>query len=570
MKRTILTLLTLFLCFGQLFPQDIDYSRKKRLSKSELTRHVQGTRDRTGEYFYDILHHVIDWPMVHADSAFVDSLNDFIPSSRDIAEIRHPFWLGEDIFPLEQLVYVDTAFNNISGTNCIYITNVSATNNKATVTVNWLPYRTTLIHPVDTLHCWAALCTNTWEYTSTEPNRTGDATEIVRIDSANYSNKYLYCTYMNYGGTFPLATGDTLIIYNPFGGRWEWCDSALVVADGDGWNETYVSPGPTWLHSDGSLRMLINGYSDTEELQRVGLVKVSVDSIFDTSAWHILNNDNPVIDTCIAKNRGSNVVASSVLKSYTVDGYIVYIFCHNSGDPWMITYIIMDEDGNIIEDPGTDIISTKPSTYDGSASMGLSAPSVVRYGSKYLMLLCNRDDANSISGLHDRWSIFEATSYNERGPFVCGTDSIFARAYNNKLSYRSGYTDIAYMFPYKGHIYAFISGTSIWHQSGSKGNRWWGFAYRNERDENPTWVEDPRSPLWINIMQKYYNWTIYPGIWGEGTGADNQYFYSSDHSGGYPSFFSNEKDGYIYLFISSSASSDNYRVWGMRLDSMNF
>ena len=123
------------------------------------------------------------------------------------------------------------------------------------------------------------------------------------------------------------------------------------------------------------------------------------------------------------------------------------------------------------------------------------------------------------------------------------------------------------MFTYKGHIYAFVSGTSIWHQSGSKANRQWGLIYKNERDGSGDWIEDSRSPLWINIMQKYSNWGNYPAIWGNGQGINNQYYFASDHSGQNGTFYSNPNDGYIYMFFSCNSSSDDYRIWAMRLDS---
>jgi len=485
-----------------------------------------------------------------------------ILTTLDIPEIKKPFWLGEDIFPLQQCVYKDTTFNNLTGNNYIVIQSLSGSGASREVVLNWIPYRTSLISPTDDDSLWAMLVTNSWQETGTEPNRSGDDTEIVRVDSGNYSEKKLYCTSMT--GSWTITGGDTVIIYNPFAAGWEWCQEPLFAPDGgSSWRQTFVMPGPIFKHSDGYLRMFVGG-SNPNKYRPTGLVKFHPDSIFYPDAWHILNSDQPILDTCAAKGRGTTARIDAIVKSNNEDNYIAYVRGSNDeAATEHLFYLTIDEDGNILYDEGDSVLTNIPSN-----DAGEQFPTIVQYGSKYLMLFCNKDTYGSIGGsvTLDNWTIHEAYSNTPFGPFEANQDSILATHYSYKMSYRSGYSDMVSMFLFKNRIYALVAGTSIWHQSGSKANRQWGIAYRTERDGNPYWIEDPRSPLWINIMQKYVGWTSYPPIWGTGTGSNNNFYYASDHSGGVPTFYSGN-DGYIYVFFACNASSNDYRIWAMRLNS---
>jgi len=475
----------------------------------------------------------------------------------DVASIKDPFWLGEDIFPLTQLVYKDSTFNNIDSTNYITVSSVSGTGDTRNVVFNWLPYRTGLFSPVSGQE-WAVVISNSWGDTGTEPNMSGDATELLVVNSGTYSTKTLNLTDRT---TWSISAGDTCVIYNPFSGAWEWCTEPLFSSSGAGWRATYISPGPIYMHSDGYLRMLVNGLG--QGVQRVGLVKFHPDSIFTASAWHVQNSDAAVFDTSTALSRSVGVLCTSVLESINEDCYIGYTMQSDGSSQWEVGYIKFDEDGNIIEDLSSDILTSKPPNSD----WGQGAPYVVRYGSTYHMLFANRDSIASRSSLtHNNTTIFEATATLPTGPFVCTGDSILPNHYDNKISYRSNHADMAMLFPYKNRLYALIGGTSCWHQSGSKANRQWGLAYRDERGSTTSWIEDSRNPLWINIMQKYGGWDSYDPIWGTGQGILNNYYYASDHSGGYPSFYSNPDDGYIYIFFGCNASTDDYHIWGMRLN----
>jgi hypothetical protein len=511
------------------------------------------------------------------DSITLDTKH--VLTTDNIVEIKHPFWFGPDQFPLTQCVFKDTAYNNLTSTSRIYVTAVSVfsgTNDKARLTLNWLPYKTSLFDPPDATQKWAAVCTSTWGG-GFGPNRTGDASVIVRIDSADYSNKYIYCTFPNQNvGTFPLAVNDTLVIYNPFEAGWEWSEEPLLSPNSYvQWRYSYLSAGPTFLHSNGYLYMLVNGaktISGESALQSIGVARVHPDSIFTASAWEYLNSDTALMDTCTAKGRGRGILATSMIKLRDIDAYIVYTMQHDATTAWEVSYFVMTEDLEILEDFGTDIITPKPASYDaganiGTLSRGLGAPSVIEYGGKYLMLFCNRHCATTTYAALDHWSIWEATSTYARGPFAAGSDSILASHNNESLSYRSAYPDMAIMFLFKGRIYALMSGTSQYRPSGSKANRQFGLIYKDERTASSPWVEDTRSPLWINVMQKYDSYDAYPGIFGTGTGTGNNYWFASDHSGGYPTFFSNVNDGFAYIFFACNSGADDYRVWGMRLNS---
>ncbi|MCK5738488.1 hypothetical protein KAH55_04875, partial [bacterium] len=110
--------------------------------------------------------------------------------------------------------------------------------------------------------------------------------------------------------------------------------------------------------------------------------------------------------------------------------------------------------------------------------------------------------------------------------------------------WRSRCVDMATPFIWRNQLYCLAGGTSNRMRSATRGNRVYGFFKWDERTQ--AWIEDTRNPLIMNPLANTWHATDYD--------------WCSDHMGGYPCFWADEQERYLYLFTSYTDGSDGYVV----------
>jgi hypothetical protein len=83
-------------------------------------------------------------------------------------------------------------------------------------------------------------------------------------------------------------------------------------------------------------------------------------------------------------------------------------------------------------------------------------------------------------------------------------------------------------------IRAFFGGQSMWSESGTKGNKEYCMATMDINTQ--VWTVSPLGPVVINPMY-YFN-------------MGGNYLWCNDHIGAYPSFFTDETTGKVYMSLT--------------------
>lgn len=468
----------------------------------------------------------------------------------DIATIKEPFYLGEDFFPSKMPYIRNEEMNNLLDTAAGTEITVTALNTTTkSVTFSWVPYIKTLFNPTSGKE-WAAqnlrLTTG-----PADPSRSGDYTNIFILSSGTYSTKTFTYTSPR-GADTDWLVGDKITFYNPFESNYDFPSGLPIISNsaGSSWRQQYVLSGGTFKHSNGDYIVMVIGTNSQLVACTTGAASASQS---DFTTWTLLNSDTPIFSgSGINDWRRDAIAVTSVIKLNQDDRYIGYCYGYNSLDAkWRLGWVKFDEDFSTdsIEYSSGEIIDSSGS------SNGFYGVSVIRYGTQYRMVYCDRDDNANPDLSTNPWSSKEAFSDTPEGMFVYNNTICTGRSTNDGI-YRSNHTDHHCYFLYKGRLYLLVGGTARYLDSGTRGNRAFGMFYWDERKATPAWVEDIRSPIFIN--------TFYGDqLWG------TDYDWQADHTGIAPYMMTNSYDGKIYLFFNATHGSDNYRIGLVSIDIQN-
>ena len=535
-----------------LFKYSPDYSQFNDIS-DHYHKEVWLYQHNDGEPFKDLAGDPVPFVLLEAQVGTIDkqlvegTTSDGLGDYIDLTFVSTEYIsFYSSFFPVSQQLWRNEEGDNTLSTSVgtpITLTAIDTVNNR--ITLSWVPNVETLfdpgVSPSGTTPGWALMAAEVKNMSpsTADPSTSGDYADIMLITGGSYSTKTLNYTIPR-GSESNFAVGDKLVLYNAYRGKWTWPDANPIVNSGTGWRSTYVAPGGTFLHSDGSLRLLVNGYSTGYE---IGYFKSDGN---DWETFTVQNSDAAIFTASGTGDWRDNYIFSggSVLYIESEDKYICYVSGHN-GSKWAIGYVKFTEDFGSITYSSSEIIDSSGS------SAGFANPSVILHNGLYRMLYTDRQASSSpVTGV---WNVREAFSTSPEGPFVDSGNVIVAGHSGNDGSWHEGWSDNMHMFHYKNKLYALIAGTSRYSTSGSRANRVTGLFYYNENLSTPAWQEDKRSPVFIN---PFYGDDLWPGV-------DD---WAWDHMGGYPSVIEHPTNGRLYLFFSSNGGTNTYKVGAIYLD----
>jgi len=442
----------------------------------------------------------------------------------------------EDWFPAKQCWIRNTEMNNnlalSAGTE---ITVASVDTGANTITLSWLPYKETIMSPVEGQE-WALLNLDLYSGTA-DPDIGGTYTDLLKITGGVYATKVLnYTVIMGAEGNW--QAGHRVLLYNMFEMGWTFGNSGspIISTAGSGWRSTYVAPGPIFRHSNGNYIMLVTGV-DGSGVWRVGAFQATPAEFPDT--WTVMNSDAAIFVPQGGTWCHSRLaIVNNIYKLDAEDRYIGYFWGKNSGGRLTTGWAKFDEDFGNIEYSTLELVS-RTSSYDHHF------PTVVRYGGVF-RISYNVDTAPG-SPSYDYWdqSMYEAFSLTPEGPFT-NPALILAMGLTNDGTFRSSHvTDLNY-FIFRNRLYGLLNGTSRYRTSGNRANSMCGLMYWDERKDTPAWVEDKRNPIFINPLYASAS------LWGA------QYEWASDHFGGRQVFI--RKGNTLYVFTNCNNGTDSYKI----------
>ena len=468
----------------------------------------------------------------------IDSDGNIQADGKMIAKVTADLHLRDERFPCRMVLYRNKEMNNTLSTTDgteITVSAIDTANN--TITLSWLPYVPSIWSP-GTGKKWAIL--NLENISPADPSYSGDYTEAVLIDSGTYSTRVLNYSDLH-GADTNWSTGDKVAIYCPYRSNIEWYGSNPIIGyAGTGWRSKYVLPCGTFTDSSGNLILLVKAKS-TAGVLSVGAFQSAGD---DWTSWTAMNGDAAIFTGGGSTWRPDGVTGqSSVIKLPNEDRYISYFCGYNStSGKREIGWVKFDENfsSDSIEYSSDEIIDSSGS------SVGFVQPSVVYYAGKWRMVYLDEDDNSDPASSTNPWTLREAFSDTPEGPFTDAGAIITARTTNDG-SYRSGHIAGPAYFMWKGRLYLFVSGTSRYKYSGTRGNAMYGLFYWDDRLATPAWVEDKRNPIFMNPE---YGASLWPGEddWAE------------DHMGGGMGLAIHPTNGKLYIFFPANAGTDTYQI----------
>lgn len=486
----------------------------------------------------------------HNDNEINIKASDQISSERldsAINEIiyRHTekgdFYLQDDIFPGTMPLVRNEEMNNLLSTADGTEITVTSAPLGGDISLSWLPYIPSIWSPAIG-HEWALMNLETWP--GTEPTRSGDAQDILRITGGTFSSKDLH--YVSEKGLETnWSVGDRVALYNPFL-SWDLhkIDNPIISNNASAsWRSGYVLQGGLFKHSNGNYILLVNGTPSSLVYSQIGAFQSS-----DLINWTVLNNDTAVFVKGGTGWRQDAILASGrIFKLPGEDRYICHCYGYNATDAkYRIGWIKFDEDFSIgsIEYSSGEILD---STGIANGYYGIAS---IRYGSKWRMAYCNRKNGNPDT---DQWETREAFADVPEGPFTYSA-TILTGGSTNDGSIRSSHTDHHYYFLWKGRLYLIIGCTSRYKYSGNRGNRVYGLFYWDEKLATPAWVENPHNPIFINPF------------YGDEVWNDGDWDWDADHLGISPTLFVNPTDGKLYMFFTANHGTDTYKIGVATID----
>lgn len=444
---------------------------------------------------------------------------------------------GTHEFPADMVMFRNEELDNtLSLAEGTEIT-VSAINTTADqITLSFVPYKSDLWSPTEGEE-YALLNAST--HPTSDPAISGDYADIMLLESGTYTTG-VFDYAVKRGAEGNWSVGDTVIIYNPWKSAMEFWDENPVIEEGAAaWRSEHVTPAGCFIHSDGSLVMLVNGRNSSTSEVSIGAFKS--DST-DWSTFSVLNSDAAIFSPGGTGWRQNAIGGrGSVRKLRNDDRYIMYVDGKDASNNRNLGWVKFDEDftaGSL--EYSTSVLTDTSAT---SSPSGHSHPQVTFTDGAYHLFY--RDNAD---GTLTNTVIREAVSYKPDGTFT-GHDTVYACSDLANANYASSHGSPLGVFFWFGRMTLITGGTSQYSYAGNKCNKSGGLWYRTEDNE---WVQDTRNPVFIN---PWYT----DEVWGT-------YSWAEDHIGNLGTPLMHPTDGYMYVPFSITSGSDNYKIGFWRLD----
>lgn len=445
------------------------------------------------------------------------------------------------IFPCGMPLYRNEEYDNTlsqaDGTEILANT-IDTINN--VITLSHMPYVESIWNP-GTDEKWGLINLDT--HATGDPATSGDYADLLLIDSGTYTARTISYTVKR-GADTNFTAGDKVALYNPYRQPLTFYDSNPVIEEGAAtWRDEHVTPAGGFIHSDGSLIMLVNGKGVASGEVEIGAFKSDGD---DWSSFSVLNSDSSIFTKGGTSWRQNSIGGrGSCFKLPNEDRYILYCDGKDSSNNHHIGYVKFDEDfsADSIEYASAAIIA------NGTSTSGLSHPCVTFHDGRFRMAYRDRK-----TGTLTDTEIGEAFSETPEGPFDGKTSIIDCSAYNNSHYVSSHASPLGY-FIWMGRLCLIVLGTSQYSYSGVKANNVAGIWYHDDTITTPDWKCDSRSP---NLINPFYC----DEVWGKDD-------WMEDHFGNFGTPIMHPTDGYLYIPFSATSGTDNYKIGFFRLDVQN-
>lgn len=313
-------------------------------------------------------------------------------------------------------------------------------------------------------------------------------------------------------------------------------DPVSIMINVEAWSATFVQPGPVWKHSDGTYRIVSNGYGS-------GRNTTTLYSSPDLKTWTVVGGnykyragDAPFNESWCVGTVNHNTYGNMVkIQSGTYAGkYLCFFQGVNASAEMHCAAVIMDEDFNVVYMPSTPLVI--PGYLVDASDKYNIAMGTIYFNNKYYVTISYRDlTPNNI------YNVLLCELSGVTDPTVTSIEVIIGTKTPNcwmSLDCPGGPT-----FEYNGVLYNLTVGEN---NSGETtdtplmANFECGMCSRNK---NGVWTVNPMSPM---IMNSVAMDDVFPGT-----------YWQSDAMGTTNMFIDN---GIMYVFTSFKSGTDSYRI----------
>ncbi len=354
----------------------------------------------------------------------------------------------------------------------------------------------------------------------------GNSCNIAGIDRATNT-----ITYTTLKGS--LSVGNRLYFLAPFRTSLmlSWAPLLVPVSP---WGATYVTTGGVVHKTDGSYKMIVNGY--TKPVSSIGFASSS-----DLETWEydlgnpVFNGGTSPFDKSWCNQNWLQSSADPILVEGDPNGYYYWLLTgKNSSGIQAMSIAVIDEDFNVIS------VQTDPIAVPGyTNNYGQAGGSIKYFNGEYHVAVTHRTQSGA-----DDWIIFHLTI----DPVTLTVSTVEQMiTSSNKGNWNGRNVDTATLVAYNGILYCLVGGTGLATAGPLYGNRSIGLLRKT-----PTgWEEAGNNPVIVNPIDGYSLW---PSVQG----------WCVDHTGGFPSVII--EGSTMYVFLAMNSGTDTYRITGVTFD----
>lgn len=429
-----------------------------------------------------------------------------------------PAYTIESLFP-SLMSIVNEQMDCYNEGTLITITEIDTVNH--TITVSWIPNDSTVAISVT-----SPIQGKEWVLgigIGAEPSVSGQDVASIKILNGNTETKVL-----NYDPTYvynisEFVVGAKVFFYNIHNNGWTF--GPLISVMSATYYERMTGPGGIYKHSDGTYRMVVNGYNNSL------IWKVGLFSSPDLKNWTSLSSVAKIQSNGNDWTMDSIHVFSIIKHPTETTKYFGACYGQSTAGFFRIGWVKFDENMENIEFSSAEIISTE------GTETGIYCPSLVYYKNKYRLFVTAR--------LSPYFETREYCADVPEGPYtfekviINGSDPIYT---DTKTLYM-GYNTMSFQFVLNGALYGIFDGTGYWNASSNRGMRQFGIMKYN--DISGLW-EDVKKGLVIG------SYDMAGAFWD---------VVAFGHSGGAPVLYVND-DGIAYFYAAYTDSTDNYQIYG--------
>lgn len=318
-------------------------------------------------------------------------------------------------------------------------------------------------------------------------------------------------------------------------------DPVDIMIDVETWSSTFVQPGPVWKHSDGTYRMVSNGYNGSYNT-------TTLYSSPDLETWTVISGTSgttgymyragvaPFNESwCVgAVNHNTYGNMVEIQSGAYAGNYLCFFQGLNASSEMHTAAVIMDEDFNVVYMPSTPLVI--PGYLVDASDKYNIALGTIYFNNKYYVTISYRHLTPD-----NLYQVLFCELSGVTDPTVTNIEVIILGQIPNSwmsLDCPGGPT-----FEYNGKLYSLVIGEN---NAGATtdtplyANFECGISSRNK---SGVWTINPMSPLIMNSVSMD---EIFPGT-----------YWQSDAMGTTNMFIDN---GIMYVFTSFKSGTDSYRI----------